>query len=450
MSGEGSMYTEPALVTRARDVRSRKVRWLHKGYTPLGYVTIQSGETKLGKSTYFALEAAQVTTGTLPGELHGSPSSVLIIATEDGREDLWKPRLVAAGADLDRVGFINVLDGWNVRDGVSVIDGALDEFPAPCVFIDAVMEHLPEARGGETANSSTFVRQALRPFARLCERRQIAGKISTHPPKGRAGGFADAFHGSSAFIQLSRSCLLFGWHPDDRDRPEDERRRVLLRPAGNIGRDPGALSFRIGGKVISLDDGEHDEIGYAHDIQQCAVTARDLLNADRLTAGPERDRPKVDELADRIRNYLRDGGWHPSIRAELEAEGFAGGTIHAAQKRVARARKAFGTMAAGWEWRLLPSETADRSTDAKGLARTGGVSPQPDTSTDQAKNPTNTEESKCQTSLTNGFGHHSLESPIVDLSASEGDYAHEDDPGASWSEDELQELVDRERAEQAA
>jgi NrS-1 polymerase HBD domain/AAA domain len=381
------------VITRASDLRSKRLRCAWKGYVPLGYLTIQTGESKLGKSTFFAHIAAQITHGRLPGEFCGQPAPVLILAAEDNRDDQWKPRLDAAGADLDLVAFLNIPDGWNVRDGVPLIARGLDELPAPVVFVDAVMEHLPETRGSETANSVTFVRRSLRPFANLCEQRRVAGVISTHPPKSRANGFADAYHGSGAFVQMSRSCLLFGWHPEDRELSDDKHRRVLLRAAGNIGRDPGALSFRVAGTPVTLDDGEQDEIGYAQNVELCHLTARDLLNTERPSTGGERDRPraKVDVLVERIRDYLVDGRWHPSISPELEAEGFAWGTIQEARNRVARARKAPGTMSGAWEWRLDSSETADSSTDHKRSARALLVSPQSDSSTDRGEDPTTTE-----------------------------------------------------------
>lgn len=234
------------ILTRANAVRSRRVRWAWKGYMPLGYLTIQTGETKLGKSTFVARVIAQTTTGALPGELEGQPMTVLILAVEDSREDLWKPRLDAAGADLDRVEFLNIPDGWNVRDGVALIEAGLAECAAPMVFIDSVMEHLPDPEKGESSNSTAFVRRALRPLAGLCENRRAAGLISTHPPKGKADSFTGAYHGSGAFTQLSRSCLLFGWHPDDRDLADEDRRRVMLRAAANIGRDPGAQDRHVG------------------------------------------------------------------------------------------------------------------------------------------------------------------------------------------------------------
>ena len=71
------------------------------------------------------------------------------------------------------------------------------------------------------------------------------------------------------------------------------------------------------------------------DVEPCDYGIRHLLNAERLGSGgaAERQRPKEDELADRIREYLADGQWHPSLQPVLMSEGKAAGTIQRALKK---------------------------------------------------------------------------------------------------------------------
>lgn len=394
------------VVTRASSVRSRRIEWCNKGRWPIGYPTIQTGEEKIGKTVMFIRDAAALTNGLLEGKFYGQPTAVLIVAVEDSREDMWKPRLVAAGADLELVSFLDAPDAWNVRDGMGLVEQGLEQTGAELVFIDAVMEHLPEPRGGENANSTTFVRSCLRPMASMSERRRITIVISTHPPKRRAVAFADFYSASAAFTQVSRSCLLFGWHPDDEDLPEERRRRVLLRARANVGRDPGALSFRIDSQWLTLDDGHEDEVPFATDVEPCDVTIRDLLRADRPQGpDPEQREPgKQEQLEELITDYLADGLWHPNLTDNLKRDGWAHGTIQAARSKVARARKQAGTMAGGWEWRLLDvsSRSADSSTLPDGLACARSVYVEADSSTLPGETPIGKEESKSQGSATNG------------------------------------------------
>jgi hypothetical protein len=158
--------------TRATEVRSRRIRWLYKGRLAVGYLAVWTGVGDIGKSMFAAWVLKGLTLGELQGEFYGSPQDVLILATEDGREDMWKPRLVAVGADVEHVSFINTPDAWNLRDGINTIGAALDGTSAVLVFIDAAMEHMPPARGGENVNSPTFVRGAMGPLARLSRERK--------------------------------------------------------------------------------------------------------------------------------------------------------------------------------------------------------------------------------------------------------------------------------------
>ena len=206
-----------------------------------------SGESSLGKSTFFCWIASELTHGRLEGHLHGEPAKVLIVASEDAREDMWGPRLTVAGADLDLVEFQDQSAEWNLRDGMRLTERVVDQIKPKLVFIDSVFEHMPPTRGSESIYSTDFIRRSLGPFRNLCRTCNVAGLISTHPPKGKGSTFADMVIASAAFVHVTRVGLLFAWHPDDVELPEGDRRRVLMRPPGgsNIGRNPGSFEFSV-------------------------------------------------------------------------------------------------------------------------------------------------------------------------------------------------------------
>src|SRR5690349_3618283 len=81
----------------------RPVHWLWDQRLPLGALTLLAGREGIGKSTVAYALAAQITRGTLPGRYADQPRAVAVCATEDSWEHTISPRLVAAGADLDRV-----------------------------------------------------------------------------------------------------------------------------------------------------------------------------------------------------------------------------------------------------------------------------------------------------------------------------------------------------------
>ena len=112
MSGYESSF-EPEGPTRAREVIARPasqisrqpIEWLIPGRVPLGMVTVLSGIGGLGKSTLTALWAAE------------NPGVTLIATAEDSLGATVRPRLEAAGADLERVHFVLVRTEEGSRTG---------------------------------------------------------------------------------------------------------------------------------------------------------------------------------------------------------------------------------------------------------------------------------------------------------------------------------------------
>jgi RecA-family ATPase len=90
-------------------IKSRRLRWLLKPFIPRGMITVVTGESGIGKSTFIIDLIARITTGddmpqfgdlALEDALEGS---ALIICKEDDPGLVIKPRLRAAGADMNRV-----------------------------------------------------------------------------------------------------------------------------------------------------------------------------------------------------------------------------------------------------------------------------------------------------------------------------------------------------------
>jgi hypothetical protein len=369
----------PSLVTRGSAVRSKSIRWAWTGRLALGYLTVETGIEGLGKSVFAAWMLARLTRGDLPGEWRGEAVNVLIVAGEDGIEDTWKPRLDLAGADPDRWASLNLdqLDaGWNLRDGIEQIRGAVEETGATVVFIDAALDHMPAPRSGESIHSPTFVRQVLGPLKRLVRDLNLVGLFSMHPPKARSSDFRDLVQASQAFSAIPRVGLLFAWHPDDAELPEDDRRRVLVRGKGNIGRNPGALEFRIVGHEHEHDDGTTAEVAVVEDVAPSAITMADLAPGKMVG---ERPPTKAEQAAELIREALSDGGWHPAkaIREQLARTGLDAGSTRTHGMGIARVeqRKRPGEVDGPSEWRIVEESVSDgpfaptraRSTSRDGL-----------------------------------------------------------------------------------
>jgi AAA domain len=362
-----------SFVIRGSNVKSRSIRWGWEGRMPIGYPTVQTGIEGIGKSVFDAFVIARWTRGELPGEWRDKPVNALVVASEDGIEDTWKPRLDLAGADPDRYGFLNVdelpLD-WNIRDGMDALRVAAVELEARVIFIDALLDHMPPAKGGESVNSPTFVRGALGPLKRAVRELDVVGLYSMHPPKGQRASFRDMVQASQAFSAVPRVGLLFAWHPDDQP-DEPDSRRVLIRGKGNLGRNPGALEFRVSEVEYEHDDGRITGREVVTDVAPCEVTLADL---DPNYRKNERPPTKIEQAADIIREALRDGEWHLAapIREELERLKLNhNATVDAAKRRlgVDSERQTDVGLNPPWIWQMAKSHDSGANPDSSVAAR---------------------------------------------------------------------------------
>ena len=111
--GRSEQNERQIVFTPASSISMRPTRWLWNedgGRIPAGEITLTAGPGGVGKSTFHAWLIAKITTGTLPGIHFGKPASCIIAAQEDSWAQTIVPRLVAAGADLDRVYRVDVVE----------------------------------------------------------------------------------------------------------------------------------------------------------------------------------------------------------------------------------------------------------------------------------------------------------------------------------------------------
>lgn len=95
---------EEVQLLRASDIPATPIRWLWKGWMAKGKLHILAGAPGTGKTTIALALAAAVTRGApFPDGAQGEPGNVLIWSGEDDPADTLVPRLMAAGADLQRI-----------------------------------------------------------------------------------------------------------------------------------------------------------------------------------------------------------------------------------------------------------------------------------------------------------------------------------------------------------
>jgi hypothetical protein len=200
--------------TNAASVAPLDIDWLWTGFLPLGSLNLLYGGEGDGKSVLTAMLAAKATLGSLPGDLHGEPTDVEFVAYEDDQAAVIVPRLVAAGADLNRVWFHGGElgdDPLTLPDDAEAFGHAIMARESRLVIVDPLPDSLRE---GLKDNNNGDVRKALIPLHAMAQATGACVLGVTHPNKG-ATDAANKVMGSRAWRSVPRSVLIYGNDPDD-------------------------------------------------------------------------------------------------------------------------------------------------------------------------------------------------------------------------------------------
>ena len=213
-------------LTALSDLGIDQTDWLWEvnpteGRIPLGELSIFGGREGLGKSTLTSWMAAQVTKGTLPGDLYRSPRSVVIVAAEDSYTRTIIPRLMAAGADLDRVFRVDVeadkiATTLNLPADIPALEKLIVKENVALVIVDPLTSALEETAD---LNSYGEITNALWPLAHMAQRLGDVAIVGiVHVNKSGAKDAGNLVMGSRAFNAVARATIMVIKHPDDEGR----------------------------------------------------------------------------------------------------------------------------------------------------------------------------------------------------------------------------------------
>ena len=191
--------------TRASDIEPEPVVWAWldegEGRVPAGAMTIAAGREGTGKSSFGIWMAAQITRGLLPGNFCGTPKNVFYIAVEDSWKQTIVPRLIAAGADLERVWQVEAVDAeygettLSLPQDNSLMEKAIGEHDVALVVLDPLMSCIGK---GIDTHRERDVRTALDPLARMADRTGCVLLGIAHFNKGAGTDPASLITGSGA------------------------------------------------------------------------------------------------------------------------------------------------------------------------------------------------------------------------------------------------------------
>jgi putative DNA primase/helicase len=179
---------------------------------------------------------------------------VAIASAEDHRQAVILPRLLAAGADLSRIHFIEQINADGDADDIA-INGEVDALERVLVagavrvlLIDTVIAHIPAQH--DTYNEQR-VRAVLKPLKKMAERNGQVVLGVMHLNRREARDVLTRISGSGGFGNLARSVLLFAPDPDDPEGPT----RILAIGKSNVGGRGATLKLRLEPFLVPGDDG---------------------------------------------------------------------------------------------------------------------------------------------------------------------------------------------------
>ncbi|MHA3701481.1 AAA family ATPase [Jatrophihabitans sp. YIM 134969] len=337
-------------VTWADSITPEAVVWAWidsgEGRVPSGTLTILAGREGTGKSSCALWLGANITRGSLPGSLKGKPKTVLIAATEDSWRHTLVPRLMAAGADLGRVGRIDVTttEGDEVTlslpHDLAALKATIKTHDVGLVILDPLLSMIGD---GIDTHRSHEVRSALDPLAKLADETGAIVCGIAHFNKSAGTDAASLITGSGAFKDVPRS--VFGFARDDDGR-------VMTQVKNSLGRDDlPSLSYTI--ETVPLEvKGGTTEVGKFVFTGTSERSVSDVLR-DAASTEDQADRT---EVVDWITKHLTDLGGEAVAGDVLKAsrrDGFSDRTVQRARKKVATAeRRGFGAEGR-WVWVLI-------------------------------------------------------------------------------------------------
>lgn len=240
---------------RADTVKATVLRYLWEHRIPVGAMTLMPGEEGIGKTTVGVRIMADITRGRLPGEFEGQPRDVVVIALEDQLEAVFKPRLVAAGADETRIHIITAAkdattgetDDLVLPDDLDALSEVIDGLDVAMVWVDSLVTTLPDDIKTIAYKDTAKV---LRRLGAWAEQEKVSVVAPWHLNKNKGSDTAVRIMDSRAFRTAVRSMLLVVADP------EDVTQGLVVLDKANAGTlKVDGLKYRIEGVMVETDEG---------------------------------------------------------------------------------------------------------------------------------------------------------------------------------------------------
>jgi putative DNA primase/helicase len=343
----------------ATNVTMSAIRWLWPNRIAIGKLTLIAGMPDEGKSQIVCDIVARLT--TTRGDKHwpckegvAPIGNAIMFSAEDDPGDTLKPRLLAAGADCDRVMLANMV---RTKDGRRMFDVAADigqlrtsikTMPdTRLISFDPLNAYFGHGRVDTFRNSD--VRAVLGPLADLAAELEVAIIGLLHfNKKADLTSVMLRMGDSIAFSAAARA--VYAVVPD-----EENKRKLLIKGKNNLAPTAGGKTLAYSSEPVNVgtDPESGETITAPHIVwypNHVDVSASEAMQA----AAENRSPVQIESAMELLTDLLSEGAVNSDeIKKAAEAHQITAITLRRARERVAvEMRKESGSLHGKWYWRL--------------------------------------------------------------------------------------------------
>jgi hypothetical protein len=266
--GEASVPPAPARPTgrtlsfvRGSSIKPVRLKWLWRGRIIADKLNVFSGEPDVGKGMTTVDLAARITSHRdfpdCKNELDG-PKDVIFLSSEDDMEDTIVPRLIVAGADMQRIHFAQISENTTgtVEEGIVCLDRDLPILEAKVRENPDIVLIIPDPviafLGDADPNKDKEVRPIYSKMKTFAKRLGVSFLFVNHWNKNQQATSINKTSGAKTMVSAPRCTWMFT------KSPEDPTRYLMMKGKGNLSKAGAGgtktLAYRI--ESVPFDFGD--------------------------------------------------------------------------------------------------------------------------------------------------------------------------------------------------